>query len=116
MGDWREPATEISSHPTEFISSGLFGDSCRLPRALNRKKNVTAELPGGLPFCRDREACVSVTLHICWWEHCLLVGPPRPERSKGRGQTKCDTHWRSRLEGMHRVNELVLQKDQSYGN
>ena len=52
---------------------------------------MTAELPGGLPFCRDREACVSVTVHICWWEHCLLVGPPRPERSKGRGQTKCDT-------------------------
>jgi hypothetical protein len=26
---------------------------------------------------------------LCWRKHKLLVGPPMPDRSKGRGQTKC---------------------------
>jgi hypothetical protein len=32
---------------------------------------------------------------LCWWERKLLVGPPIPDISKNRGQTKCSP-WSSR--------------------
>ena len=45
----------------------------------------------GSQLCPGREACVSMTLRvICWYEIRLLVGPPKPHRSKGRGLTKSD--------------------------
>ena len=47
--------------------------------------------PEGSPPCRGRRAWVPRRpLKLCQREHRLLVGPPKPDRSKGRGPTKRD--------------------------
>ena len=47
--------------------------------------------PEGSPPCRGRRAWVPRRpLKLCQREHHLLVGPPKPDRSKGRGPTKRD--------------------------
>ena len=47
--------------------------------------------PEGSPPCRGRRAWVPWrSLKLCQRELRLLVGPPKPDRSKGRGPTKRD--------------------------
>jgi hypothetical protein len=38
-----------------------------------------------VPPYRGEEGCASQ----CWRERKLLLGPPMPDKSKGKGQTKC---------------------------
>jgi hypothetical protein len=52
--------------------------------------------PWGL-LSYHREVCIPQQPgQLCWQEHKLLVGPPMPDRSKSRDQTKCSP-WSSRL-------------------
>jgi hypothetical protein len=56
----------------------------------------TVRSRGLQPYHREEVYVPQSPGELCWREHKLLVAPPMPDGSKGRGQMKCSP-WSSRL-------------------
>jgi hypothetical protein len=61
------------------------------------------------PYCGKEVCAHQWSEELCWRKHKLLVQPPMPDRSKGRGQMKCSP-WSSRLGVGHGTNDPAPEK------
>jgi hypothetical protein len=66
-------------------------------------------LQGLPPYSREEVCALQWYGELCWRERKLMVGPPMPDRSKVKVQTKCST-WSSRLWVWRGANDPIPEK------